>query len=135
MQYITALIEMAGEDAKHVNMYVTVSLTAILVTLTQLPFPRLLGLALALRIVLALGVAVALSGTTLFFRYVQAIHRTRMGLVRCLASGDAKHARELWAGSMGVWARHRGQYMWGMRLTVTGHAFVAFAVTWLFLAG
>lgn len=135
LQYITALAEMAGEDAKHVNMYVTVSLTAILVTLTQLPFSRLLGLPLALRVVLVLGVGIALGGTALFFRYVQAIHRARMALVRCLASADARHARELWAGSMGVWKHHSREYIWGLRLSVAGHAFVAFVIAYLLLDG
>lgn len=134
-QYITALTEMAGEDARHVRMYVTVSLTAILVTLTQLPFARLLGLPLALRIVLVLGIGTALSGATLFFRYVQAIHRARMALVRCLASANARHARELWAGGMGVWKLHKHEYVWGMRLTVAGQGVIAFVIAYLLLAG
>ncbi|WP_369214278.1 hypothetical protein [Streptomyces flavofungini] len=135
MQYISALTETASEDAKHVNLYVTVSLTGILVTLTQLPFARLLGLPLPVRIVLVLGVAIALAGTALFFKYVQALHRTRMSLVRCLASADARRARELWAGDSGVWVRCGRHYAWGMRLTVSGHALVAFVVAYLLLAG
>ncbi|WP_189106367.1 hypothetical protein [Streptomyces camponoticapitis] len=135
LQYITALVEIAGEDAKHVNMYVTVSLTSILVTLTQLPFSKLLGLPLALRIILVLGVGIALSGAALFFRYVQAIHRARMALVRCLASANARHARELWAGSAGVWKYHSGEYIWGLRLTVAGQGIMACVVAYLLLAG
>ncbi|MFE2098451.1 MULTISPECIES: hypothetical protein [unclassified Streptomyces] len=135
MQYISALADTASEDAKHVNLYVTVSLTGVLVTLTQIPFPRLLGLPLLLRITLILGVAIAMTGSALFFKYVQALHRTRMGIVRCLASGNAKHARELWAGETGVWKRRRQDYTWGMRLTVSGHALVAFVIAYLLLSG
>ncbi|MFG3588425.1 hypothetical protein [Streptomyces sp. NPDC047990] len=102
MQYISALTELTSEDARHVTAYVTVSLTAILITLTQLPFDRLLGMPLALRTVLVIGIVVALSGTALFFRYVQGVHRARIAITRCLASGNARHAYELWTGRQGV---------------------------------
>ncbi|MFG3259365.1 hypothetical protein [Streptomyces sp. NPDC048172] len=135
MGYITSLIELAGEDARHVTLYVTVTLSAVLVVVTQLPFARLLDLPLGLRITLVLSTVCALLGAGGLFRYVQALHRTRMLLVRCLASADAPHARAIWAGEQGVWKRTGGNYLWGLRLTLLGGAGIVTVVACMLLAG
>ncbi|WP_428952022.1 hypothetical protein [Streptomyces sp. cg35] len=135
MQYISALTELTSEDARHVTTYMTVSLTAVVITLTQLPFERLLGMPLAMRTVLVVGIVVALSGSALFFRYVQGVHRARIAITRCLASGNARRAYELWTGQQGVWAKGGKAYTWGARLTLCGHALVAFTVVYLLLHG
>jgi hypothetical protein len=135
LRYIESMVEVAGEDARHVMLYVTLALTAILVTLTQLPFDRLVGLPLAFRCLLLLGLFLVGAGAGCFFRYVRALHLARMGIARCIASADAKHARQLWAGAVGVWERRGHFYRWGMKLCALGGCAVAVSVAYMLLSG
>ncbi|MFF5002056.1 hypothetical protein ACFY3G_04440 [Streptomyces phaeochromogenes] len=133
LRYIESMVEVAGEDARHVMLYVTLALTAILVTLTQLPFDRVIGMPLFFRCLLLLGLLLVGTGAGCFFRYVRALHLTRMGIARCIASADAKHARQLWAGAAGVWERRGHFYRWGMKLCELGGLAVVASVAYLLL--
>lgn len=135
LRYIESMVEVAGEDVRHVMLYVTLALSAILVTLTQLPFSRLIGLPVVFRCLLLLGLFLVGAGAGCFFRYVRALHLARMGIVRCLASADAKHARQLWAGATGVWEQRGHFYHWGMRLCAFGGGAVAVSVAYMLLSG
>lgn len=135
VRYIESMVDVAGEDARHVMLYVTLALSAILVTLTQLPFDRLIGLPLAVRLLLLVGLFLMGVGATCFFRYVRALHLARMGIARCIASADAKHARQFWAGAAGVWERHGHYYRWGMKLCASGGCAVALSVAFMLLSG
>ncbi|MCF3103134.1 hypothetical protein IPZ58_16295 [Streptomyces roseoverticillatus] len=121
-QYIQGILDVSGEDARHVMLYVTVSIGAIVLVLTQLPFERLINLPLAIRCLFLAGLVLMGAGALLFFCYVRAIHLARMGMVRCLASCDARHARQLWAGPEGIWTSRGSFYRWGIRLTGIGGA-------------
>jgi len=135
LRYIESMVEVAGEDARHVMLYVTLALSAILVTLTQLPFDRLIKLPLVFRCLLLLGLLLMGAGANCFFRYVRALHLARMGITRCIASADAKHARQLWAGEVGVWKRFGHFYRWGMTLCEFGGCAVAVSIAYMLLAG
>ncbi|RKN35875.1 hypothetical protein [Streptomyces hoynatensis] len=134
-QYIQGLLDVAGEDARHVMLYVTVSTSVIVLALTQLPFDRLLALPFPVRLLLLTGLVLTGAGALSFFRYVRAIHLARMGIARCLASCDARHARLLWAGPEGVWRTQGHFYRWGVRLSALGGASVVLTVAHLLLAG
>ncbi|KAB8165746.1 hypothetical protein FH609_015120 [Streptomyces sp. 3MP-14] len=135
VQYIQGLLDVMGEDLRHVMLFVTVSLSFIVIVLTQLPFDRLVDLPLAVRLLLVVGLALTGAGALLFFRYVRVIHLARLGVARCLASADARHARQLWAGAEGVWETRGSFYRWGVRLTGLGGSVVALSVSCLLLGG
>ena len=135
LRYIESMMQVAGEDARHVMLYVTLALSAILVTFTQLPFNQLVKLPLAFRCLLLLGLLLVGAGAGCFFQYVRGLHLARMGIARCIASADAKHARQFWAGEVGVWARRGHFYRWGMKLCTLGGCAVTVSVGYLLLAG
>jgi hypothetical protein len=134
VQYIQGLLDVSGEDARHVMLYVTVSVSVIVIALTQLPFDRLVDLPHAVRLLLLFGLTLTGTGAMLFFRYVRAIHIARMGIARCMASADARHARQLWAGPEGIWEAKGHFYRWGMRLTGLGGGSVVLSVGYLLLS-
>jgi hypothetical protein len=134
VQYIEGLLEVAGEDARHVMLYVTVSVSVIVLALTQLPFERLAGLPFAVRVLLLAGLALTGAGAMFFFRHVRAIHLARMGIARFLASCDARHARQLWAGPEGIRETRGRFYRWGVRLTGLGGGAVVLSVGYLLLS-
>lgn len=135
IQYIQGLLDVTGEDLRHVMLFVTVSLSLIVIVLTQLPFDRLVDLPLTVRLLLVVGLALTGTGALFFFRYVRVIHIARLGIARCLASADARHARQLWAGAEGVWETRGNSYRWGVRLTGLGGSSVALSVGYLLLGG
>ncbi len=134
-EYIKSLIEVTGEDARHVTLNVTVALAIVALLLTQLPEKLIFGQPLILRAMMIAGLLVLPLAGAAYFRYVRAVHLARMGIVRCLASADASHARQLWAGADGVWARKKKWYLIGKWAIIVGVALEALAITFVFVCG
>ncbi|HEX6933467.1 MAG TPA: hypothetical protein VF162_15075 [Streptosporangiaceae bacterium] len=134
-EYIQALLEVSGDDARHVTLLVSVSLAAVLVVVAQMPINELLALPLTIRILLVSGVALLALGALSVFRYCRAIHLARLGITRCVASADARHARQLWAGPEGIWATRGIYYRLGVRVMAAGFILVAAAICYLFIHG
>lgn len=134
-EYIKALLEVASDDARHVTLLVSVALAAILVVIVQMPIKNVLALPLGMRILLVVGVAFLALGALSVFRYVRAVHLARFGIARCLASANARHARQLWAGEVGVWETKGTYYTVGIRAMGLGFAAVSAAVCYLIVSG
>lgn len=135
MDYIRALLDVSGEDVRHVSFIVAVSIGAIGLSITKVPTGSILGLPILVRLVLILALILLAVGALSAFWYARAIHITRMGIVRCLASADARHARELWAGEEGVY-RRAGRFYWGgVYALVAGLLVAAVALIYMLLQG
>ena len=129
--YIKALLEVSNDDARHVTLLVSAALAAILVVIVQMPTENILALPLTMRTLLIAGVAFLALGALSVFRYVRAVHLARFGIARCLASADARHARQFWAGAQGVWARKGTTYRVGIRMMAVGFVLVAAVIGYL----
>ena len=129
--YIKALLEVSSDDSRHVTLLVSAALAAILVVIVQMPTENILALPLPVRILLIAGVVFLALGALSVFRYVRAVHLARFGIARCLASADARHARQFWAGSEGVWAKKGATYRVGIKMMGIGFVLVAAVITYL----
>ncbi|MFI6478029.1 hypothetical protein ACIBH1_08865 [Nonomuraea sp. NPDC050663] len=135
VEYIKGLVETAAEDARHVTLNVSLALAVVAVFLTQLPHELVFGQVLAVRLTLFLGLLALGASAIAFFGYVRAVHYARMAIVRSLASADAKHARQLWAGRYGVWERKKRWYQAGQMLMYVGLALEALSMAVIFIRG
>jgi hypothetical protein len=133
--YIKALLEVTSDDSRHMTLIVTVALAAILVVIVRMPIENILALPLLMRILLAAGVASLAFGALSVFSYVSAVHLTRFGIARCLASANARHARQIWAGSEGVWTKKGFYYSVGIRMMTIGFLLVSSAIFYLIIQG
>ena len=133
LEYIKAVLELAQEDVRHIQLLVTAALGISAVYLTQLPLDKLLGLHLWARLVLAAGLITMVASSLFYFRYIRCLHLARMGIARCLPSVDAVKARELWAGTYGVWQLHKREYYRGRALFAIGAALLSVVIVDLLL--
>lgn len=133
LEYIKALLVIARDDEVHVGLYVTVALAIASLFITQIPLESIQVLPLWTRIVLCTGLLSLACSALFFFRYIRGLHLTRMRIARCLPSLDVHRARELWAGSGGVWERYKSNYYAGQALLGIGIASVGVVILRLYL--
>ena len=82
----------------------------------------------------ALGVGMLLLSAGLVFWYAAHINRRRMSMARCLATSDAKKARDLWAGDdHGIRAEHGWLLNFGIISMGTGLLLAAVVMATLLL--
>jgi len=135
LEYIKGLCSIAGEDARHVTLNVTLALGIVTVLLTQLPQELVFGQSLPVRATMLVGLIALGTSAIFFFTYVRAVHYVRMAIVRCMASANARHARQLWAGQYGVWEQQKRWYFWGMCVLFIGLTLEAGSLTMIFVRG
>jgi len=132
--YISEIIGIAAGDARNLVVMATVAVGIVLFlikdsvnSIVQLgvPFPQLAGI----------GTALLLISAGLEFWYAAQINRRRMSMARCLATSDAKKARDLWAGDEHGIRAERGWILnFAMASMGLGLLFAAVVVAGLLLA-
>src|SRR5690349_5853695 len=105
--YIQQLLVVAADDAKNVVLLATVAIAAVVLLVKDLATSvHALGPLWSHLAVVAASLLVA--AATLLYVYSAMVNQRRMDLVRCLASDNAVHARDLWAGDSNGIAAQRG---------------------------
>lgn len=94
--YIKANLEVSAGEAK--NYILTASAeAAIVIFLLKDSLKTIQDAGMGYRIAAAIAVLFLALSAASFYVYALAINSRRMGIARTLASGDARHARQLWA--------------------------------------
>ena len=119
-EYIKALLAVSADDARYVMLVVAGSLAVVTLFVKDIPPERLQEQAAWLRGLMGAGLAFLLVAGGAFFTYAGAVNRVRMSIARCLASADAVTARNLWAGSRGVWGTNMWRYLVGTVFLLLG---------------
>ena len=111
LEYIKAVISIAGDDVRQVYLRVTGAIGLAVLFVTQLPFERLDHLSSPAKWLLAGGLIAAGGAAGLFFLYLSKMHIARVQMAQCLRSLDDKRIYELWHGSGEFWKRYRWAYV------------------------
>jgi hypothetical protein len=106
------LLVVAADDAKNVVLLATVAIAAVVLLVKDLA-TSVHALGSVWSHVAVAAASILVLAATILYTYSAMINQRRMELVRCLASNDALHARDLWAGETKGIAAQRG---WLLRL-------------------
>jgi hypothetical protein len=131
--YISALLESARDDVRHVNLLVAATLALAAVFFTQLPFERLVALPLTIKIVLLLGVALLVLSAMLFFVHMQEIQRYRRDCLRFFLWQEQGEPRDTAAERFIRERRAENQplFGWGMGLLLGAAPLLMIVLVWL----
>ena len=107
VDYIKAVMQVAGDDVRQVYLKVTGALAVPTLVLTQLPFSKLLHMPVWTRVVLLIGIGTARLAAIAYFRYLSKMHLARLEMAKHLKSGSSEEVSALWTGSGTFWEDNR----------------------------
>lgn len=94
--YILELLKVAADDARNIVVLATVAVGAVVILIKDV-WRVLMELSLGLKLGALASAVLLLVAAALMYWYAARINQRRMSIVRCLASSDARRARQLWA--------------------------------------
>lgn len=116
LEYARGLIDFIAEDARQVYVRVTAAVGLAALFVTQLPFGRILALAVWARWVLILGLAAAVGSGALLFYYSGRLYRARIQMLKAIRDGHPEHVPKIWELGGQVWQRYRRPYQAGIAM-------------------
>ena len=116
LEYIKAVMSVAGDDVRQVYLRVTGVVGLAVLFATQLPFARLVELSTLGKVLLGSGLTSAGCAAALFFLYLSRMHISRLQMAARIRDLDADGVYEQWHGRGEFWTRYRWMYFLGNSL-------------------
>jgi hypothetical protein len=116
LDYAESLVELIAEDAKQVYVRVTGAVGLAVLFLTQLPFDRVVALALWARWALAVGIACAVGSAACLYYYSTRLYRARVDMLKAIKADRPQDVPKIWAYSGRVWDQTQPWYKAGIGL-------------------
>ena len=95
---ILDLLKVAAEIARNIVVLATVAVGAVVLVIKDI-WTTVAEHSVGLRLAALASALILLVAAAFLYWYAARVNRRRMSIVRCLASNDAKRARQLWGGS------------------------------------